>query len=109
MKQVVVITLLLVIAINASAQRADTVSIGRHDLKIQNLWLGDSTYIVYSKKTATSPAERITLVKINVGTMVVNGRKVFAITQQWDSGDEVAHPAYTIHDAEDFSTLLQDT
>jgi hypothetical protein len=63
MKQLFIIAFILVGALSAFGQRGETVSIGGSDFKIQNLRLGQSTYIVYFKKTPASPADRLTLVR----------------------------------------------
>jgi hypothetical protein len=105
MKYLFTITTLLLFTINSYGQKPDTVFIQKQNLELSHLRTGDSTYIIYFKKTAEGPAERMTLVKINVAPAVINGKKAFAITQQWDAGDVVAHTSYTVHDAEDFSTL----
>src|SRR2546421_6230074 len=88
MKQLGVIVLLFLFALSVSGQKADALVIGSHDLEMHNLQLGNSTYVVYFKKTADGPAERITLVRISVEPTVVNGRKLFQIIQKWESGDE---------------------
>src|SRR5262245_16342658 len=105
MKYLFTITTLLLFTLNSQGQKTDTVFIQKQNLDLKHLRTGDSTYIIYFKKTAEGPAERMTLVKINVAPTVINGKKAFAITQQWDAGDTVAHTSYTLHDAEDFSTL----
>ena len=107
MKQVCAVLLLLT-TVGASAQDANTVFVGKQTLQLKNLRTGNSAYIVYFKKTPTSPAERLTLVKISVESTTVKGTRVFAITQQWESGDEVVHTAKTLHDANDFSTVFHE-
>src|SRR5438105_3696603 len=109
MKQLCVIAFLFLFTLSVSGQQADTFVVGSHNLEMHNLQLGDSTYVVYFKKTADGPAERITLVEISVERTTVNGRKLFQITQRWESGDEVVHTAKTLHDANDFSTVLHET
>jgi hypothetical protein len=109
MKKIFIFILLLAFTFNSFGQKADTIIIGKQNLELNHLNLGNSTYIVYFKKTATSPAERLTLVKINIESTVINGKKAFAITQKWDSGEDLTHTAYTVHDATDFSTIRQDT
>jgi len=109
MKQLCVIALLFLFALSAFGQKADPFIVGSHDLEMQNLQPGNSTYVVYFKKTADGPAERITLVRISVERTTVNGRKLFQITQQWESGDEVVHTAKTLHDANDLSTVFHET
>jgi hypothetical protein len=49
MKQLLAILLLLAFGLGAVGQKADTVSIGKNDLQIQNLQLGNSTYLIYFK------------------------------------------------------------
>src|SRR5262245_37936832 len=105
MKHLYTITALLLMTLNSAGQKTDAVVIRNQSLELKQLRTGDSTYIIYFKKTADGPAERMTLVKINVAPTAINGKKAFAITQQWDAGDAVAHTSFTIHDAEDFSTL----
>jgi hypothetical protein len=109
MKQFLIMAVFLALPLSASGQRADTVSVGKRDLELRNLRLGNSTYIVYFKKTPTGPAERITLVRISVESTLVSGRNVFSITQQWESADEVVHTSKTLHDAADFSTVWHET
>jgi len=109
MKHSCAIALLFLFTLGVSAQKADTLVVGSHDLEMYNLQLGNSTYIVYFKKIADGPAERITLVRISVERTTVNGRNLFQITQQWESGDEVVHTARTLHDASDCSTVFHET
>src|SRR5436853_4601689 len=109
MKQLCVIVFLFLFTLSVSGQKADTLVLSAHDLEMHNLQLGNSTYVVYFKKTADGPAERITLVRISVEPTTVSGRKLFQITQRWESGDEVVHSAKTPHDANDFSTVFHET
>src|SRR6266404_4320659 len=108
MKQLRVIALLFLFTLTVSGQKADTLVVGTHDLEMHNLQLGNSTYVMYFKKTADGPAERTTLVRISVERTTVNGRNLFQITQRWESGDEVVHTARTLHDANDFSTVFHE-
>lgn len=89
--------------------KGDTIVIQAKDLELKNLKTGNSTYIVYNKKTKQSPSEKIVLVKIKVESKIQNNKPAFAVTQQWDSDGAVVHTAYTVFDAKDFSTLLHDT
>ena len=89
--------------------KGDTLVIQAKDLELKNLKTGNSTYIVYNKKTKESPAEKIVLVKIKVESKTQNDKPVFAVTQQWDSDGAIVHQAYTVFDAKDFSTLFHDT
>src|SRR5437879_11005894 len=109
MKELCVIALLFLFTLGASGQKADTLVVGSHDLEMHNLQLGNSAYVVYFKKTSDGPAERITLVRISVEPTTVNGRKLFQVSQRWESGDEVVHTARTLHDANDFSTVFHET
>jgi hypothetical protein len=74
---------------------------------LKNLKIGKSAYLVYNKKSKTSPSERITLVKINVENRLINKKPVIAISQQWDM-DTIVHSAYTVLNASDLSTLEHD-
>src|SRR5215510_2564387 len=105
MKYLFTFTTLLFFTLNSPGRKTDTVFIQKQNLELNRLRTGDSTYIIYFKKTAEGPAQRMALVKINVAPAVINGKKAFAVTQHWDAGDAVAHTSYTVHDAEDFSTL----
>lgn len=108
MKKLFVLLLLLAPALTIYGQTQPALSIGKNDLQLKNLRLGNSTNLVYFKKKADGPAERMTLARINVESTTVNGRKVFAITQQWESGDDVVHTSKTLHDASDFSTVFHE-
>lgn len=109
MKLSTILAIILSLAASVSAQKSDTLNIGPRYLQLRNLQLGDSTYVVYQKKNATAPAEKITLVRIKIEATTVQGRKAFAISQQWESGDEVVHTSKTLHSATDFSTLFHET
>lgn len=89
--------------------KGDTLVIEPKDLVVKNLQTGNSTYVVFRKKTKQSPSESITLVKIKVESKTYNNKPAFAITQQWESDGNIVHTAYTVLDAKDFSTLLHDT
>src|ERR1700736_5348148 len=71
---------------------------------MHRLRLGNSTYVVYFKRTANSPAEGITLVRCS-NQPFVSGRNLFQTTQQWESGAEVVHIRQETHDVNDFSTV----
>lgn len=100
-------TLLLIFqlaTLAAYAQKGDTVSIGPTDLRLTNLNYGNHAYLVYSKKSKAHPAEKATLVKINVERQ----NATVKITQQWDL-DTIVHKAETILDSKNFSTLSHNT
>lgn len=109
MKQLFFILIFILLSVNAAAQSTDTVDIQKQHLEFKYLIPGNSTYIIYHKKTESSPAERITLVNIKVEPTVIDGKSAYAITQQWDESDNIAHKSYTAHDAKDFSTLKHET
>lgn len=103
-KNISIILVLSVLTGSAFAQKADTLSITPTSLKMANLNLEKRTYIVYNKKTKDSPSERITIVKIDIESLVHNGKKVVSINQNWDM-DTTVHTANTLLNASDFSTL----
>lgn len=99
--------IILTASISCIAQKKDTVIISPDQLVLKNLKIGKSAYIVYNKKTKSSPSERITLVKINVEKKLINDKPVITISQQWDM-DTIVHSAYTVLNATDLSTLEHD-
>lgn len=109
MKLLNTVAIVFLMAGSTWCQRTGVFEIGPHNLELRNLQLGDSTYIIYRKKAAEDPAQQIMLVKTHVEATQVNGRRVIAITQQWESGDEVVHTSKTLHDANDFSTVFHET
>ena len=66
MKLLLFKALLLFCTINSFAQKADTVVVDAKNLQIKNLYFGNSTYMIYSRKGADKPNQNNTLVKINV-------------------------------------------
>lgn len=99
----------LLLAFDASAQNPEAMTIKKRDLAFKYLKTGNSSYIIFFKKTPEGPAEKITLVKINVEPTIFEGKKAFKISQQWESGDMIVHTSNTVHDASDFSTLHHET
>jgi hypothetical protein len=91
-------------SIYCTAQKNDTITVSSKHLNLKNLKMGKSTYIVYSKKTKSSPSEKITMVKINVEAKRMNKKSIIAISQQWDL-DTVVHSAYTVLNTTDFTTM----
>jgi hypothetical protein len=91
-------------ALAAYAQKGDTVSIGRGDLRLNNLNYGEHMYAVYFKKSKAAPADRMMLVKIKVERQDAD----IVVTQRWDK-DTVVHAAMTRFDSKDFSTRTHDT
>jgi hypothetical protein len=89
-------------------QQKDTVRVTPGHLDIKGLKKGNSAYIVYNKKSKTSAAERIVLVRISVGEEMQNGKTVISVAQQWEL-DTVLHSATTRFNASDFSTLSHES
>jgi hypothetical protein len=90
------------------ANTIDTLQIKPGDLNTEALQTGSYCYILYNRQTKESPAQRITLVKINVEAKPYHDKPAFFITQEWDR-DTVVHAASSVFDAKDFSTLVHDT
>ena len=63
MKLLNTVAIVLLITSSAWCKKTDALEISPHNLELRNLQLGDSTYIIYRKKTAADPAQQITLVK----------------------------------------------
>ncbi len=109
MKSILILPVLLFIAITSVvAKNADTIRVTPQNIQIKNLETGNYSYILYTKKNKESPAQNITLVKINVEALTYHNRPAFSVKQEWDR-DTIWHAAYSIFDAKDFSTILHDT
>ena len=90
------------------AGTTDTLEVKPGDLDIKALQTGNYSYIIYTRQTKDSPAQRLTLVKISVKGETYHNKPAFVVTQQWDR-DTVYHAAYSVFDAKDFSTIEHDT
>jgi len=108
MKSLFTLALLILLISPAIAATADTLKVKSGDLNMKALQTGSYSYIIYTRQTKDSPAQRLTLVKINVEAKAYHGKPAFFVTQQWDR-DTVYHSAYTVFDAKDFSTLVHNT
>jgi hypothetical protein len=108
MKSIAILLISLTITTFAAARPTDTLEIKRGDLNMHALQLGKYSYILYTQKTKASPAQNIILVKIDAETVQYHGKPVITITQEWDR-DTVLHSAYSIFNADDFSTILHDS
>lgn len=108
MNYILLIFALLAFTLSGYSQKEEVINITRSDLQMKHLQTGNSTYLVYFKKTADGPAENLTLVKINVESTTIEGRKAYLIKQRWESQNSLTHTSETVHDAADFSTLKHD-
>jgi hypothetical protein len=108
MKSIFVLLFSLLITIVAAAQPGDTLEIKRGDLNMHALQLGKYSYILYYQKAKASPAQNIILVKIDAEAGQYHGKSVIIIKQEWDR-DTVVHAAYSIFNADDFSTIVHDS
>jgi len=100
--------ILLLTGLTSFADKADTIPIKPGDLDINKLQTGSYQYLIYFKQTKQSPAQGMTLVKINVKPGTYHNKPVFTIQQEWDR-DTVIHSANSVFDAKDFSTIVHDT
>jgi hypothetical protein len=99
---------LLLLTVAAMAKPIDTIQIKSGGLNMKALQTGSYSYIIYTKQTKESPAQRLVLVKINVKAQQYHNKPAFIVTQEWDR-DTIVHAAYSVFDAKDFSTILHDT
>ena len=90
------------------AATIDTLNIKPADLDMKALQTGNYSYIIYTRQTKNSPAQRLTLVTISVTAQTYHNKPAFVVTQQWDR-DTVYHSAYSVFDAKDFSTIVHNT
>ncbi len=108
MKSISTFFLLLSLTISSIAKSIDTIRITPENIDVKALQTGSYSYILYNKQTKESPAQRITLVKINVEPQLYHNKPALVITQEWDR-DTIMHSAYSVFDAKDFSSILHDT
>lgn len=94
----------LLTTLGSFAQK-DTIIVDAKNLKIKDLHFGNSTYIIYSKNGINKPAQRNTLVKINVSKQLHEGKKAIAISQVWDAADTTEHSSFSLLRANDLSTI----
>lgn len=90
------------------AQKGDTLHVRPSDLNINGLQLGEYSYLIVRQKAKDSPAMSMILAKMNVSRETFHNKSAIVVRQQWDR-DSVVHRAYTVFDAQDFSTLFHDT
>ncbi len=90
------------------ASPIDTINIKAGDLDMKALQTGSYRYILYNQQTKQSPAQRITLVKINVEAKQYHNKPAIFVSQQWDR-DTIMHAASSIFNAKDFSTILHES
>lgn len=98
----------LAIAFTTYSQSGEVFDVTRGSLQMGRLQTGNSTYLVYLKKTVDGPAEGLTLVKIRIDPTTLENRKAYRIRQRWYKENALFHTSETIHDAADFSTLKHD-
>ncbi len=80
MKSILILPVLLFIAITSVvAKNADTIRVTPQNIQIKNLETGNYSYILYTKKNKESPAQNITLVKINVEALTYHNRPAFSV------------------------------
>jgi hypothetical protein len=108
MKPILACILFSILAITAFAKPADTIHVKPADVDVKSLRRGTYNYIIYFRKTKESPANRMTLVRMDVADETYNGKPAITVRQQWES-DTVTHSAFTVFSPADFSTLLHDT
>jgi len=91
-----------------TAQAADTLHVGAHDLNMRALQKGEYNYIVYFRKTKESPSRSAILVRMNVNIQEYKNKPAIVVTQQWER-DTIIHTARSIFNTNDFSTISHDT
>lgn len=105
MRSVFVALMILTTVAACPSQTEKILNVKGTDLRMKHLQTGSSTYLVYLKKTADGPAEKMTLVRINIEPTTFEGRKAFMIRQRWEAESILMHTSETIHAATDFATL----
>jgi len=95
-------------SVSSFAAAVDTLQVNASDINMKSLQTGSYSYAIYYRKTKQSPAQRLTLVTINIKADTYNNKPVFVATQEWDR-DTIIHRAYTVFNAVDFSTIIHNT
>ena len=108
MKYVLSIFFLAVLVGPTRAQKGDTLHVRPSDLNIKGLQTGDYSYLIVRQKALDSPASSMIIAKMSVVREAYHNKSAIVVRQQWDR-DSMIHKAYTVFDANDFSTLLHDT
>ena len=111
MKYILSIFSLVVLSMSAFAdthEKGDTLHVRPSDLNIKGLQTGDYSYLIVRQKALDSPAASMIIAKMNVTRETYHNKPAIIVRQQWDR-DSMIHKAYTVFDANDFSTLLHDT
>jgi hypothetical protein len=108
MKHILSLLVFISVAAAASAQKGDTLRLRPEDLHIKDLQTGDYSYLILRQKAPDSPATSMILAKMNVQRQTWHNKPAIIVRQEWDR-DSIVHTAYTVFDAQDFSTLLHDT
>jgi hypothetical protein len=99
------VKMLILVTITSSYAQKDTVIINANNLKIKDLQLDKSTFLIYAKKGKDKPVQNQTLVEINVSKQTHDGQNAVAIEQTWYEKDTTSHTAYTLLKANDLSTI----
>lgn len=90
---------------NAFSQDTDTLTITAQNLDKRAISKSQARYLVYYKsKSKEAPVQNMYLVKMFIEPITYKGNPAVAVRQQWEQ-DSVMHTAYTVLDAEDYSTL----
>jgi hypothetical protein len=89
----------------ATIAQNDTVVVNTKNLKIKDLKLGKSTYLIYAKKGKDKPIQNQTLVEINASKKSHNEIDAIEIAQVWYEKDTVSHTAMSLLRANDLSTI----
>jgi hypothetical protein len=108
MKYILSIFLIALVEYTATAQKGDTLRVRPRDLNIKDLQTGNYSYLIIRQKAPDSPAASLIIAKMNVARQTYHNKQAIVVQQQWDR-DSMIHKAYTVFDANDFSTLLHDT
>src|ERR1700744_3546885 len=107
MKYVLPIVLVALSALSVCAQKGDTLHVRPSDLNIRGLQTGDYSYLIVRQKAIDSPAMSMIIARMSVMREMYHDKPAIVVRQQWDR-DSLVHRAYTVFDANDFSTVLHD-
>lgn len=91
------------------AQKNDTILITAKQLKTSVLREGTHRYVVYFKKTLTSPRSDVQFWDRTIERKDYNGKPCIIVTQKWDFKDTVVHTTKSISDAVTMQTYFHDS
>lgn len=110
MKSIITLLLSILFYKNAvSAQEIDTVRITHKNLKINQLKVGISQYLVYILEDKNAPKTSLQIWNIDVKKESYQGKNAISVYQKWEGKDTIIHTANSISLAENFKPVYHES